>query len=246
MIHDMCFSVEVEKELKKTAQRFNAQVSMADLDHFFALRKRADDYEWAKQTFKLSRKPSSNIFKTPDDDGRIFPGTFAQVMVLEDGKRLLKPMRYRLRPNGSEEIPTKFNVFNARLDSLENRQTWKPIFMKQHGLLPFVRFFEWVEDEGKKRLISFRPDRHHVMWAPCLWDYWENEKEGVGFYSFAIITDVPPKEIADTGHDRCPIFLRENLINHWLTPEGKTKSDIYRILKNKQDVFYLNDWTLPA
>lgn len=243
MILIMCFSVEVEKELKKTAQRFNAQVSTADMDHFLALRKKGDDTDWVKRALNLSRKPSTNIFKTPDEDGRIFPGSFTQVMVHENQQRLLRPMRYRVRPQGSkEEIPTKFNVFNARLDSLENRQTWQPLFMRNHGLLPFVRFFEWVEDEGKKRLISFKSDRHTVMWAPCLWDYWENKQEGIGFYSFAIITDVPPREIQEKGHDRCPIFLREDLIDEWLHPENKTMSQIYRMLKNKQDVYYLHDW----
>lgn len=247
MIPSMCFSVEVQKELKKIAQRFNAQVSMADMDYFEALKLRADDREWIKHSLNLARKPTTNIFKGPDEDSRIYPGSFTHVMVLENNKRVLKPMRYRVRPKGSkEEIPTKFNVFNARLDSLENRQTWKPLFMKQHGLLPFVRFFEWVEQDSKKRLISFKPDRHEIMWAPCLWDYWENEKEGIGFYSFAIITDEPPKEVWEQGHDRCPIFLREDLIDLWLSPEGKSMSEIYRILKNKQEVYYLHDFTIPA
>ncbi len=240
----MCFSVEVEKEMKKIAERFNAQISMADMEYFSALKQKANDTEWIKRALELSRKPQSNFFKLPDNDGRIFPGTFTQVMVMENNQRILKPMRYRVRQRGSkEEIPTKFNVFNARLDSLENRQTWQPLFMKNHGLLPFVRFFEWVEEDSKKRLISFRPDRHEMMWVPCLWDYWENEKEGIGFYSFAIITDDPPCEIFEKGHDRCPIFLREDLINEWLSPSSKTKSEIYRLLKNKEPVLYLHAWS---
>jgi putative SOS response-associated peptidase YedK len=79
------------------------------------------------------------------------------------------------------------------------------------------------------------------MWAPCLWDYWENKDEGVGFYSFAIITDDPTKEISEKGHDRCPVFLKENLINEWLSPIAKPKSELYRFLKNKEDVYYLHD-----
>ncbi|MFP5386551.1 MAG: SOS response-associated peptidase family protein [Bacteriovoracia bacterium] len=240
----MCFSVEVEKEMKKNAQRFNAQVSMADVEHFLTLRARGENNEWTKTVLNLSRRPTSNIFKLPDEDGRIYPGSFTYVMVMENKKRVFKPMRYRIRPSGSvTEIPSKFNVFNARLDSLENRQTWQPLFMRNHGLLPFVRFFEWVEKDSQKRLISFHSDRHEIMWAPCLWDYWENEKEGVGFYSFAIITDEPPREVWEMGHDRCPIFLREDLIDHWLSPEGKNQSEIYRILKNKQEVSYLHAWS---
>ena len=239
----MCFSVEVEKDLKKIAQRFNAQVSVADLEYFNALAVKGSDVSWVKSALNLSRKPSGNIFKFHDDEGKVFPGTFTFVMVLENNRRILKPMRYRLRPRDSEtEIPSKFNVFNARMDSLENRQTWKPLFMNNHALLPFARFYEWVEYEGKKRLISFRPSQHEVMWAPCLWDYWENKENEAGFYSFALITDGPPREIQEMGHDRCPIFLKENLINDWLSPQGKSKSQMYRTLKNQEEVFYLHDW----
>ena len=70
------------------------------------------------------------------------------------------------------EIPTKYNGFNARIDSLKVRDTWKSIFMRNHGLTPFVRFFEWVERDRKKRLISFKPESFDLMWAPCLWDEW--------------------------------------------------------------------------
>jgi putative SOS response-associated peptidase YedK len=243
----MCFSVEVHKELKKIAERFNAQVSDADGEQFETLKLRGQDTEWTKRFLNLTRKPISNVFKTHDQDGRIYPGHFTHVMTLEGKTRSLKPMRYRLRPKGSQtEIPSRFNVFNARLDSLENKMTWQPLFMRQHGLLPFVRFFEWVEQDNKKRLISFRPDRSDIMWAPCLWDYWENKEEQAGFYSFALITDDPPREIYEKGHDRCPIFLKEELINEWLTPQNKTKSEVYRLLKHKQEVFYLHDWTSHA
>lgn len=235
----MCFSVEVEKELKKLAKFFRAQVSDAHFEYLEALRLREKDTSWLKAQLNLAQKPRSSFFKGPDQDSRIFPGYFAPVIVHENAERTILPMRYRVRPAGSkEEIPTKFNVFNARLDSLENRQTWQPLFMRKHGLFPFVRFFEWVEDEGKKRLIAFSPGEEKIMWAPCLWDYWESKDGSLSFHSFALITDGPPPEIEARGHDRCPIFLSEDLIDEWLAPEGRTKSEMYRILKTQKKVTY--------
>lgn len=71
----------------------------------------------------------------------------------QNNSNTIVPMRYRIRPSGSsEEIPTKYNVFNARLDSLETRQTWSSLFMRNHGLFPFKRFFEWVEDKHQDNL----------------------------------------------------------------------------------------------
>ncbi|MCB0356506.1 MAG: SOS response-associated peptidase family protein, partial [Bdellovibrionales bacterium] len=174
-----------------------------------------------KRLMGLKRKPTSSLFKEADEYGRIFPNSFAPVIVWEGNQRILKPMRYRIRPSHSkEEIPSKYNVFNARLDSLEKRKTWSSLFMQKHALFPFQRFYEWVENkEHKSRLISFYPKNKEIMWAPALYDIWTSASEEISFESFAIITDNPPPEVAALGHDRCPIFLREDLINNWLQPE---------------------------
>lgn len=241
----MCFSVQVDKDIKKLAARFKA----TPLPHAFQGLKAMQDYERTlagddlKRILGLKRKPQSEVFKIPAEDGRIYPGHFAPVITMEDNKRVIRPMRYRVRPAGSsEEIPSKFNVFNARLDSLEKRQTWKPLFMHQHGLFPFLNFFEWVEDQGEKKLINFKPHNKEIMWAPCLWDFYQSPDKNISFHSFALITDEPPKEVAEKGHDRCPIFLQEDLIDEWLTPKGKSRNDVYHILNNKEDVYYDNEF----
>ncbi len=239
----MCFSAEIQADVNKLLKRFEAKISTADDIYFQELKKKSEDLNFVKEALKLSRKPTSPFFKEAAADNRIFPGYFTWVMVHENGNRVFKRMRYRVRPKGSsEEIPTKFNVFNARIDSLETKQTWTKLFTRQHGLFPFVRFFEWVEHDQKKRLISFLPKDREIMWAPCLWDYWENPAYNFGFYSFALITDDPPSEVAESGHDRCPIFLREKYIDEWLDTSKKSKEDWFRLLKNKEDVFYRNEW----
>lgn len=35
-----------------------------------------------------------------DRDSRIFPGHYVPVMVMENGRRVIKPMRYQCRPAG--------------------------------------------------------------------------------------------------------------------------------------------------
>jgi hypothetical protein len=39
-----------------------------------------------------------------DRDSRIFPGQYASVMVMENGRRVIKPMRYQCRPAGKPPI----------------------------------------------------------------------------------------------------------------------------------------------
>lgn len=188
------------------------------------------------------RKPP---FHLPSDDGKVFPNYFTNVIVEDKDKRLIIPMRYRVRPHGSkEEIPIKFNVYNARIDSLETAKTWRPLFMHNHGIVPFVKFYEWVPGpDGKPKLITFAPEDREIMWAPCLWDEWISKNGEIHFKSFAIVTDDPPEEILMMGHDRCPIFLKDDYIDEWLNPQKSNKKEIYEILKVKEDVKFAHSWT---
>lgn len=178
------------------------------------------------------------------EDGRVFSNYFANVITDNADQRIISPMRYRVRPRDSlEEIPTKYNVFNARIDSLENRKTWSTLFMKKHGIIPFTHFFEWVEGKNKKpTLISFFPEKKEMMWAPVLYDTWQSQDNKITMNSFAIITDGPPEEIKKMGHDRCPIFLAGHQIDSWLNPQSKTKNEIYKILNQREDVIYAHQF----
>lgn len=217
-----------------------------NLEKLFKLQESMDPSKFdALLGLKHSTRKRKPPFHLPGDDGKVFPNYFTDVVVEEKDQRLIIPMRYRVRPHGSkEEIPTKFNVYNARIDSLETAKTWRPLFMHNHGIVPFVKFYEWVPGpDGKPKLITFAPEDREIMWAPCLWDEWISKNGEIHFKSFAIVTDDPPEEILMMGHDRCPIFLKDDYIDEWLNPQKSNKKEIYEILKVKEDVKFVHQWT---
>ena len=79
-----------------------------------------DKIDWAMG--KLSDLRRTEL---KDRDSRIFPGQYAPVMVMENGRRVIKPMRYQSRPAGKPAFyDTKYpGTYNARRDNLE------PIFL---------------------------------------------------------------------------------------------------------------------
>ena len=243
----MCFSIAVDKNIKKLSKLFDATLSASETENMQKLLKVQSEMEQTEFEKALGLKHSKKRpapFKLPTDDGRVFPNYFTEVILGNEDKRFLAPMRYRVRPhNSAEEIPTKFNVFNARIDSLETAKTWKPLFMHNHGLVPFVKFYEWVPGpDGKPKLITFLPNEREIMWAPCLWDEWISKDGKIHFKSFAIITDDPPEEVQIMGHDRCPIFLKEELIDEWLNPSFSNKMQMYEILKQREPVKFNYEW----
>lgn len=227
----MCFSVGIERNLSNLSKLFGVPV---DAKAFLDLKEKSESFP--------------DRYKVPADDDRLYPHIFGPVIKAAPGKGIgqsmgiLTPMRYRVRPHDAyEEVPSKFNLFNARLDSLESRKTWRPLFGQNHGLFPFKRFYEWVEGEEKngkktKELVSFSSQDHDYLLAPVLYDYYQDEKGG--FFSFAIITTDPPAEVLAAGHDRCPIFLKEEYWHEWLNPAGKSKESFYPMLKDPVQTFY--------
>jgi putative SOS response-associated peptidase YedK len=186
---------------------------------------------------KIRSRLSRELDRPDPLDDRIFPYYFAPAIVTNKGERVLRAMRYRIRNKDGSEIPDKYNVFNARKDSLLSARTWRPHFGKSHALFPFSRFYEWVERDGRKQEIYFSPGDRGVMWAPALY----SAPASAALPSFALVTDEPPPEVAAAGHDRCPVFLSESEIEGWLNPQKRTRSALLAMLEKKENVRYLHD-----
>ncbi|MGF6345964.1 putative SOS response-associated peptidase YedK [Variovorax sp. W2I14] len=70
------------------------------------------------------------------------------------------------------------------------------------------------------------------MLIACLYSHWTppvGAHEG-DLWSFAAVTDEPPPEVADAGHDRCIIQLRPENAVAWLTPQERTLDELDEIL----------------
>ncbi len=129
-------------------------------------------------------------------------------------------------------------MFNCRIDSINKKRTWKPLFGKNHAIFPFIQFYEWVAPSGRKQEVVFTPVEREIMWAPAVFDTWQSDDGQIGFSSMAIITDEPPPEIEAAGHDRCPIFLKESRIDEWLKPEGQSHESLLGVLNHREEAGY--------
>lgn len=182
-------------------------------------------------------------------DYRIYPGYYAPVLMSENGKLVVKPMRYQCRPQGKPAFYDKKypGTYNARRDNLEG--FWKGLFGYTHGVLVISAFYENVDRhrvEGRELragekpenvILEFKPKPRTAMFAACLYSHWTRNGEP-DLLSFAAITDEPPAEIAAAGHDRCIIPIKQEHIAAWLNPNPKDLKDSYRILDDRQRPYY--------
>jgi putative SOS response-associated peptidase YedK len=177
-------------------------------------------------------------------DSRIYPFWYASVIATVDGQRVIMPMRYHCRQSGKPaSIDKQYDgLYNARRDSLDSY--WKNIWGRRHAIMVTWAFYENValEDFEHRALnpgetsqnvvLEFKPQAAEPMLLACLWDKWKSPGEP-DLYSFAAITDNPPPEVAATGHDRCPIPIKPENLDAWLTPEGRSKEELQSILDDR-------------
>jgi putative SOS response-associated peptidase YedK len=184
-----------------------------------------------------------------DRDSRVYPGWYAPVMVMENGERVIKPMRYQCRPAGKPAFyDSKFpGTYNARRDNLEG--FWKGQFGVTHGLVIMNAFYENVNrhraegrelregEEVENLVLKFEPQPRQDMLVACLWSRWTAPGEPE-LLSFAAITDEPPAEVAAAGHDRCIIPIKPENIDAWLDPDPANLAAQYVILDDRQRPYY--------
>jgi putative SOS response-associated peptidase YedK len=246
---------EDERKVKECIDQFRADQATKFEQELFKQRKRLADAERSLQvketkaasesmriaTSKVSqlRTRLEDLKRTEllDRDSRIFPGVYAPVMVMQEGKKVVLPMRYGCRPEGKPAFyDTKYpGTYNARRDNLEG--FWKGQFGHTHGVLLVTRFYENVDRDGKNVVLEFNPRTGEDMLVACLWSRWTGPDDE-HLLSFAAITDEPPPEVAAAGHDRCIIPLRPENVDAWLNPDPKNLQASYDILDDRERPYY--------
>jgi putative SOS response-associated peptidase YedK len=172
-----------------------------------------------------------------DRDFRIYPGWYAPVMIVQDGQRVVLPMRFRCRLPGwtADTEKVKDGSYNARRDKLST--SWRRLFGVQHGIMIVDWFYENVKREGKNVVLRFDPTPGQPLLIACLWHRWSAPGEP-DLLSFAAITDEPPPEVAAAGHDRCIVPIKPEHVDQWLNPDAANLAAQYAILDDRERPYY--------
>lgn len=268
---DAMFAVpqtDEEQRIKEMIERFNKAQAAKLEQELFKQRTRLADAERTLQTKMTKTAMESKRIATDkieatlqrlDDlrrtelieerDARFFPGHYAPIIVMEDGERVVKPMRYQCRLAGKPAYyDTKYpGTYIARRDSLEG--FWKTLFGYSHGVMVATAFYEHVSKATLERrelqagerdenvVLEFRPRPPVEMLVACVWSRWQGKDES-DLLSFAAITDEPPPEIAAVGHTRCIIPIKPENVDAWLNPDAANLAQQYAILDDRERPYY--------
>jgi putative SOS response-associated peptidase YedK len=165
-------------------------------------------------------------------DKRVTPHSLAPVITPSG----LKMMRFSLLPSWSKEPKVKFATHNARIETLDEKATWKVPFKKFHCLVPLTQFIEPIYvREYAGSMVAFSDKQQELLTAAGLYDSWVNKLTGEIIESFTIITTEPPPFVAQVGHDRCPVFLKKSAFQEWLNPTNTEAEYLKQHLLHNQE-----------
>ncbi len=134
-----------------------------------------------------------------------------------DGVRALEGYRWGLVPSWAKDESIGTKLINARVETLQEKPSFKHALGRRRCLIPADGFFEWKQEDKNKtpHYIHFRDNRIYAFAG--LWEEW-NGPGDAPLRSCTIITG-PPNPLLSTLHHRMAIILRPDWENVWLDPQ---------------------------
>lgn len=143
------------------------------------------------------------------------PGQRLPVLLRQNGRVVLRLMRWGLIPRWAKERPANGGQINARSETIFEKPTFADNVRARRCLIPANGFFEWHEAGGAKQPwhIGFDGGEHFAFAG--VWDSWVEPATGAEEDSFAIITTTATANIAHLHH-RMPVMLQRDKAAAWL------------------------------
>ena len=168
---------------------------------------------------ELARLFGSETDDVPDQLPRynVAPTQLVAVVRLDDGQRVMRPLRWGLIPTWSRDEKIGNSLINARAETVTEKPAFRAAFKKRRCLIPTTGFYEWMATGGKKkqpfhiRMIDGKP-----FALAGLWEHWSGA-EGETVESCTIITTTA-NDLVGRVHDRMPVILAPANYGTWLDP----------------------------
>jgi putative SOS response-associated peptidase YedK len=161
-------------------------------------------------------------------------------VVLPDEPRTLQVLRWGLVPSGASDPKIGNRLINARVESLEQRPSFRRAFRERRCIVPATGYFEWQAQPGRRGKqpfwISPRDDASIMAFAGLFES--SVSPQGDVLETFAIVTTDAAPEIRAI-HDRMPLELRDGQIETWLARGPLSKPALAAMVQNAQDAAHL-------
>jgi putative SOS response-associated peptidase YedK len=153
----------------------------------------------------------------------IAPSQDVLTIVQRDSQHEATLLQWGLIPYWSKEAK---GFINARVETIEQKSTFKDSFQRRRCLIPADGFYEWERNGKISQPYYFQMKDEAPFAFAGIWDRWHSN--GSTITSCAIITTTANELLAQIHH-RMPVILRPESYDLWLHEEARS-ADLKEIL----------------
>ena len=165
------------------------------------------------QEMNRSGSPAAALFQP----GEMFPTQLAPVIVAQQGRAVVRPMRWGFPFGSSGKV-----VINSRSEKADYTPMFQKAVRERRCLVPVSSYFEWrrtasgAKTKDKFAITSQGGQEKGMMYLAGVWGEFFGGFEKGGYEGFAILTQDADEQISPY-HDRMPVIMdSENLKKLWL------------------------------
>ncbi len=155
-----------------------------------------------------------------------------------DGKRELIPLRWGLVPSWSKGPDSRFQMINARVETVASKPAYRNAFKHQRCLIPAEGFYEWKAEQRGKTPYLIRREDHAPFAMAGLWERWHGEGTEALESCTIIVTEA--NALVSGIHERMPVILPTAHYAAWLDPDNTDQDTLLAMLKPIGP----EDWTM--
>ncbi len=161
--------------------------------------------------------------------------TQSSPILIDNGKRIVKAMRWGLIPAWAKDDKFGARMINARIETLLEKPSYRNLVSSNRCIVITDGYYEWKRD-GDRKVPYYLKDHNDKLFPMAgLYDFWRHP-DGFLIPSYTIITKEAQKDSA-TIHNRMPVILPQEHLDEWLKTENSSVSEALELAKNSKPTF---------
>ena len=141
----------------------------------------------------------------------------------------LRQMRWWLTPSWADGSAARYNMFNAKSETLRSSRAYREPFKKRRCVIPTSGYYEWIKEGDQKYPYYLTPAKEFGFAFAGLWDSWHNKN--LTIESCTIVTAAAPQPMRKFHH-RIPVHLTVQQCHEWVR-NGTQLSELEEILRSE-------------
>lgn len=155
----------------------------------------------------------------------IFPTDMVAVIIKKEDQNVIVPAKW-----GLNSYYDKRPLINARGETVDEKKTFKKLFLENRCIIPATGFFEWKTESNKKTKFHICPKDKEVFGMAGLYKFYAGI-DGEPIMHCAIITIAANEEMLSI-HERMPVILSKEDETTWLNSSIKDPLFLKEFIKS--------------